>query len=170
MEGTMKSICLFLLVVIFFSFGCAQPASESTADTPTVDLASERALLMAADKAWSESIHDIEAFLSFVADGAHFMPFGAPLAQGDAIRATWEGLTSMPGFGLEWQATSVEVADSGEIGYTIGTFALLTADQDGTALLTEGKYVTVWHKQADGSWKVRVDCFNANGPPTPAEG
>ena len=165
----MKSVHPFLLVGILLTFVCALPASESTAETPAIDLESERDALMAADKAWSESIDDTDAFLSFVAEGAHFMPFGAPLARGDGIRTTWEGLTSMPGFGLEWQATGAEVAASGDIGYTIGTFEL-TAEQDGTAMLTEGKYVTVWHKQADGSWKVQVDCFNANGPPTATEG
>ena len=165
----MKSITLFFLVAILLSFGCAPPASETTAETPAIDLESERDALMAVDKAWSEAIDDIDTFLSFLADGAHFMPFGGPLAQGDAIRTTWEGLISMPGFGLEWQATSAEVAASGDIGYTIGTFEL-TAAQDGTAMRTEGKYVTIWHKQADGSWQVMVDCFNTNGPPTAAEG
>ena len=164
----MKSTTLFFLVAILFSFGCAPPASESTAETPVIDLESERDALMAVDKAWSESIDDTDAFLSFIADGAHFMPFGAPLAQGDAIRTTWDGLLSMPGFGLEWQATAAEVAASGDIGYTIGTFEL-TAEQDGTAMLTVGKYVTVWHKQANGSWKVQVDIFNTDGPPTTVE-
>ena len=165
----MKSICLLSLVAILLSFGCAPPESESMAEIPAIDLDSEREALMAVDKAWSKSIDDTDAFLSFVADGAHFMPFGAPLARGEAIRTTWDGLTSMPGFSLEWRATGAEVAASGDIGYTIGTFEL-GAEQDGTAMRTEGKYVTLWHKQADGSWKVQVDCFNANGPPTAAEG
>ena len=161
----MKSITLFFLAGILLSFGCAPPASESTAETPAIDLESERDALMAVDKAWSESIDDTDAFLSFFADGAHFMPFGAPLAQGDAIRPTWEGLISMPGFGLEWQATGAEVAASGDIGYTIGRFEL-TAEQDGTTMLTVGKYVTIWHKQADGTWKVQVDIFNTDKAPT----
>ena len=162
----MKPIYRFVIVAMFLGFGCAPPASEPA---PTVDLESERDGLLETDRAWSESIDDTDAFLSFIADGAHFMPFGAPLARGEAIRTTWEGLASMPGFGLEWQATSAEVAASGDIGYTIGTFELMV-DQDGTAMLTEGKYVTVWHKQADGSWKVQVDCFNADGPPTAVQG
>ena len=151
----MKSISVFLILALSLCLGCA----------PALDLESERNALLAADKAWSETIHDTNAFLSFVADGAHFMPFGAPLAQGEAIGATWNGLTSMPGFSLEWQATGAEVAASGDIGYTIGGFNLIT-ELDGTAMLTEGKYVTIWSKQTDGSWKVQVDCFNANGPPT----
>ena len=164
----MKSITFFLLVAILLSFGCAPPAPEATAETPTIDLESERDALMAVDKAWSESIDDTDVFLSFFADGARFMPFGAPLAQGDAISTTWEGLISMPGFGLVWQATSAQVAASGDIGYTIGTFEL-TVEQDGTAMITEGKYVTIWHKQADESWKMQVDIFNSDGPPTVAE-
>ncbi len=164
----MKSTTLFFLVAILFSFGCAPPASESTVETPVIDLERERDALMAVDKAWSESIDDTDAFLSFIADGAHFMPFGAPLAQGDAIRTTWDGLVSMLGFGLEWQATAAEVAASGDIGYTIGTFEL-TVEQDGTTMITQGKYATIWKRQADGSWKVQVDIFNADGPPSAAE-
>lgn len=168
MESIMKSITFFLLVAIPLSFGCAPPASEPAAEKPAIDLDSERDALIGTDKAWSESIDDIDAFLSFFADGAHFMPFGAPLAQGDAIRTTWEGLTSIPGFDLSWQATGAEVATSGDMGYTIGTFEL-TVEQDGVMMLTQGKYATVWRKQVDGSWKVEVDTFNSNGPPSAAE-
>ena len=168
METIMKPVTLSLLIAILLSFGCAPPAEESTAAAPAIDLDNERAALMAADTAWSESVNAIDAFLSFIADDAIFMPYGAPLATGDAIRSNHEGLLSMPGFGLNWQATTAKVAAAGDIGYTIGTFAL-TAEQDGAPMITEGKYVTIWHKQADGSWKVMVDSFNANGPPVAAE-
>ncbi len=164
----MKSKVLPMMATVLLGFGCAPPAEEPTAETPAVDLAAERDALMAADKGWSESISDTDEFLSYIADDAHFMPFGAPLARGDAIRTTWEHLVSMPGFALEWQATSADVAESGELGYTIGTFEL-TTEQDGASMVTVGKYVTVWSKQADSSWKVQVDCFNADGPPMAAE-
>jgi ketosteroid isomerase-like protein len=51
------------------------------------------------------------------------------------------------------------------MGYTIGTYEL-TVEKDGAFMVTVGKYVTIWKKQADGAWKVVVDCFNANGPAT----
>ena len=90
----MKSKYLPLMATVLLGFGCAPPAEEPTAETPAVDLEAERDALMAADKAWSESVSDADEFLSYFADGAHFMPFGAPLAQGDAIRTAWEQLVS----------------------------------------------------------------------------
>ena len=74
----------------------------------------------------------------------------------------------MPGFAIQWVATNAGVAESGDLGYTIGTFEL-TSEQDGVSMVTVGKFVTVWRKQADGSWKVEVDTFNTNGPPTATE-
>jgi len=138
----MKSKTLFFLAAILLSFGCTPSSSGPTAEIPTIDLDSERDALMAVDKALFESHEDIDAFLSFVADGAHFMPDGAPLAQGDAIRTAWAGLLSLPGFGLEWQASTAEVAASGDIGYTIGGYALFF-EKDGTPLRIDGKYVTI---------------------------
>ncbi len=164
----MKSKYLPLMATALLAFGCAPPAEEPTVETPAVDLEAERNAIMAADKSWSESVGDTDEFLSYFADGAYFMPYGAPLVQGDAIRTTWEHLVSMPGFALEWTATTADVAESGEFGYTIGTFEL-TSEQDGASMVTVGKYVTVWSKQADGSWKVQVDSFNTNGPPIAAE-
>lgn len=146
--------------------GCAPQVAEPPVET-SVNLEAEREALIATDKKWSESVSDTDEFLSFMADDAHFMPFGAPLARGEAIRTTWEGLVSLPGFALEWEATGVDVAESGDLGYTIGAFEL-TTEQDGASMVTIGKYVTVWSKQDDGSWKVQVDCFNADGPPMAA--
>jgi len=142
---------LGLLVAI----GCAGPP-----EGPAVDLQVERDALLEADEAWFASHEDIDEFLTFLADDA-------PLARGDSIRATWEQLLSLPGFDLEWRATNVQVAEAGDMGYTIGTYEL-TVEQDGVSMVTVGEYVTLWERQADGSWKVVVDCFNADGPPAEA--
>ena len=151
-------LCLLLLVAL----GCA-----GAPEGPAVDLQAERSALMKADEALFESHEDLDEFVTFWADDATLMPDDAPLARGDAIRTTWEQLISMPGFDLEWRATSARVAEAGDMGYTVGTYEL-TVEQDGVSMVTVGKYVTLWEKQADGSWKVAVDCFNADGPPTEA--
>ena len=51
------------------------------------------------------------------------------------------------------------------IGYTSGTywydFALKSG---GPTSKFEGKVLTMWKKQADGTWKIYRDCFNSNVP------
>ena len=151
-------LCLLLLVAL----GCA-----GAPEGPAVDLQAERSALMKAGEALFKSHEDLDEFVTFWADDAIFMPDDAPAARGDSIRTTWDQLISMPGFNLEWRATSAQGAEAGDIGYTIGTYEL-TVEQDGAPMVTIGKYVTLWKKQADGSWKVVVDCFNADSPPTGA--
>ncbi len=151
-------LCLWLLVTL----GCAGPP-----EGPAVDLEAERRALLEADEAWFESHEDVDEFASFLADDAIFMPDDAPAARGESIRTMWEQLLSIPGFGLEWRATSATVAEAGDMGYTIGTYEL-TVEQDGAPMVTVGKYVTLWEKQADGSWKVVVDCIQCRWPSQPS--
>src|ERR1700686_3492224 len=37
-------------------------------------------------------------------------------------------------------------------------------DASGRPVVDTGKYVTVWHKRADGSWKAVADIFNSDLP------
>ncbi len=78
------------------------------------------------------------------------------------------GAPEGPAVDLQAERSALMKADEALfMGYTIGTYEL-TVEQDGASMVTVGKYVTLWKKQADGSWKVVVDCFNADGPPTEA--
>jgi ketosteroid isomerase-like protein len=148
-------LCLLLLVAL----GCGGPPAER----PAVDLQAARSALMKADAALFAGHEDVDRFFTFWADDAIFMPDDAPVARGDSIRTTWEQLISRPGFDLAWQVASAEVAKAGGMGYTIGTYEL-TVEQGGVSMVTVGKYVTIWERQADASWKVVVDCFHADGP------
>ena len=66
-----------------------------------------------------------------------------------------------PGYKLLWQPQFAEVANSGDMGWTWGQYQVVVDSQD----VDTGKYVNVWKKQSDGSWKVRVDIGNQR--PTP---
>ena len=69
-----------------------------------------------------------------------------------------------PGFALSWQLTKAEASRGGDLGYTVGTYVLTLHDPKGEPVTDRGKYVTVWKKQADGSWKVAADIFNSDLP------
>ena len=61
---------------------------------------------------------------------------------------------------LSWRPTSVGVARSGDLGYTSGVYE----SASGGAVTDDGKYLTIWKKEADGSWRVLFDMFNTSRP------
>ena len=50
----------------------------------------------------------------------------------------------------------VEVAESGDLAYGIGTFSLARPAPD------RGKFLEVYRKQADGSWRCVADMFGSD--------
>ena len=129
--------------------------------TPSVNVEQERTALMNTDREWSQASTDPNKFASFYAADASFYPAGMPVVKGQAaIREGLAQLMAMPGFKLEVSTTSTQVAASGDVGYTTGTYRLTLASG-----VENGKSVTVWRKQADGTWRVVEDIFNANAPP-----
>jgi ketosteroid isomerase-like protein len=69
-------------------------------------------------------------------------------------------LLALPGPGLSWKTGSLEVARSGDIAYETGAYDFVITDKNGKSSDAKGKYVVVWKKQTDGSWKVVVDTDN----------
>ena len=64
---------------------------------------------------------------------------------------------------LIWAPTDAQMGPSGDMGYTWGHFEGRSKDANGNPVLTSGRYMTIWRKQADGSWKVVLDA-GANEP------
>ncbi len=137
----------------------------SAACGPTVDVEQERTTLLSADREWSQTANDPEKFTATFADGGSIYPPGMPIvAGGDAIRKTFTEMAKTPGFALSWVPAKADVAASGDIGHTTGSYQMTMG-----GVTEKGKYVTAWKKQADGKWKVTDDIFNADAPPaTPA--
>jgi ketosteroid isomerase-like protein len=64
---------------------------------------------------------------------------------------------------LTWTPTDAVMGPSGDMGYTWGHFEGHSKDANGNPVVTTGRYMTIWRKQADGSWKVTLDA-GANEP------
>src|SRR6476660_9958350 len=154
-----KCISILVAAAVLCASGC----------TRSVDIEKERNALLATDSQWMHSASDASKFASYYAADASFYPQGAPLVKGRAaIRDAWKQLSSAPGFALEWNVKDSKVGAAGDTAYTAGTYQLKF-----TGGGEKGKYVTVWAKQVDGSWKVTNDIFNADEtapPPTPVPG
>lgn len=137
-----------------------------------VDQQAEAASLMEVDRAMAEaystSSSPLDAVFAHWTDDAMVLAPDAPMARGkEASRAVFAELEAMPGYSLSWTPTTADV--SGDLGYTIGTYHMEVRNSEDRLVAIDGKYMTVWKKQPDGTWKVAVDMFNANGPPALVE-
>ncbi len=64
---------------------------------------------------------------------------------------------------LTWTPTDAMMGPSGDMGYTWGHFEGHSKDANGNPVTTTGRYMTIWRKQPDGTWKVVLDA-GANEP------
>lgn len=142
------------LMVVIVAAGCSR----------SVNVAQEREALMNADREWSQSAKDIPKFMSYFAPEANVSGPNMALVSGtDNIRKTVEPMFTSPGFALQFAPTRAEVGAGGDIGYTAGTYEMTMG-----GVTDKGKYVTLWKKQQDGSWKVAEDIFNSDMPAVPS--
>ncbi len=161
MKRTRLNPVVMVALICLFAVGCS-PDSQSVPDSRDVDIEAIRQ----ADLAWSaaQASDGLDGAMSFYLDDAIFLPPNRPMAIGkEAIREASAFIDS-PGFSASWKPTKIEVARSGDIGYAIGTFEGTSVDSAGDAVSVKGKYVEIWKKQADGSWKVAADMFSPDSP------
>src|SRR5689334_17924484 len=119
------------------------------------------------DAQWSAAAtaRDVDKLVSFYADDAVVLPAHKTIATTrDAIRKLFQNMLGIPGINLSWKPTKVDVAGSGDIAYSFGTYELTMPDDGGKTISDHGKYVAIWKKQSDGSWKVATDIWNTDLP------
>jgi uncharacterized protein (TIGR02246 family) len=157
---------LHLLLVALFALtitvACAEQTPQKPAAPPDTRKADEAAI-RAASSAWSKAFQekDLDKAMSYYADDAAlFVSNGALVKTKDAIKMAWKPVLAAPGPGTSFTASYVEVARSGDLAYEYGTYDVQTEVKKGKVTDEKGKYVVVWKKQADGSWKAAADISN----------
>ena len=137
-----------LSFIIVFSASAADPKIEQA--------------LRDLDAQWSAAAaaKDVDKTVSFYSDDAIVLPPNGPAATTkEAIRNVWKDMIASA-TSVNWKATRVEVAKSGDMAYLSGTYEVTM--NDGTK--DRGKYLEVWEKQADGKWKCGADMWNSDLP------
>jgi uncharacterized protein (TIGR02246 family) len=189
---TIKSIpvlALVLLVVLGSSFvkGTAQdlePGPDYLADAPVTDsiagklhatisfysIEDDIAAIEEVLNQYAVALNtgDLELWLSLHADDVVKMPPNAPAIFGqDALRAKME--PAFDNFTFEMALYPEQAQVSGDLGFARGNYTVsMTPKAGGETIITmpDGKYSTICKRQADGSWKIYIDCYNSNVPPT----
>jgi len=81
-----------------------------------------------------------------------------------AIRTLIEGFYALPGLSGTWQPAVVVASRAGDLAYSAGTYALSYSDSAGHRVTDQGKYLEVWRRQGDGTWRMIIESFNADHP------
>ena len=109
---------------------------------------------------------DAEKWASyFTDDGSGLYPGAATLNGKAAIRAAMAPYFADPNFALTFQSTRTVASKGGDLVYSEGTYSMTMTDPKTKKPMTDkGKFLTVYAKQADGSWKAVADTFNSDSP------
>jgi ketosteroid isomerase-like protein len=154
------------LSVAFLPFLVLLSLAQSSVQSPPATNSDEAALLKAEDDfEHARAEKGAEGWLSFFAEDATDLAPGAAITGGKAameqrLKAHWN-----PNLELKWQPAKVHVAKSRDLGYTLGEWQLFDKSKPGWPVVATGKYLTVWQKQMDKSWKALADIGNQDPPP-----
>jgi ketosteroid isomerase-like protein len=156
----MKRVVLFLLVGTVSAASAACQAGAGNLGAP--DQAAIRKVVDDAAKMVTPSKTDYADYVKlYYADDAAVLASNAPAAQGHAaIQAALQSFPPMSDFKLE----IVELDGRGDLAYVRGNYSMTMNPPGAPAMADKGKYVEIWKKQADGSWKVRYDSFSSDLP------
>jgi ketosteroid isomerase-like protein len=141
------NIMLFVLIIDLFLILSCKPSSKNS--LPGV--------LLETDKQFSElSVKEgmFRAFISYIADDGVILRDNEYPSKGKEVLIERYQGKSDTSFVLSWEPLSGRISDSGDLGYTYGIFSTLIK---ATGKVSRGTYVTIWHKQTDGTWKFVLD-------------
>ena len=173
MRGQAKS---FLAIVLAAACGLAplalraqllEPETQSDAPNPLTDstVSPGKMLLFNLEARFAKDVAERggPGFASwFAPDGVALGNGKQPLIGQVAIAqsSTWSPLQ----YQLTWTPTDAVMSPDGDMGYTWGHYVGHSKDANGNPVVTSGRYITVWRKQPDGTWKVVLDA-GANDVP-----
>jgi uncharacterized protein (TIGR02246 family) len=165
------------LVPLLITAACAK-STPSTTDQSTVagsttnpaDTAAVRKYIADADARWqaAENSGDANAVSKFYSDSAITMYEGQPTNIGrEAVtKSLGEEFTRSKPSDVTFHTDNLMV--SGDLAIETGTEkSMVTPPGGGKRIAHTGRYMTVWHRERDGTWKVVRD-MDATTSPAPA--
>lgn len=166
MEVARKMSRTSLVLLLFLVTLLTACQTQATSGTQAADEAALRKL----DDEWSRAAGsgDVEKTISYYSDDAVVMLPNIPTLTGkEPIQTLWKSMLDSADFSGGWKATKVEVARSGDLAYVSGNYEFNEKDNSGKPITDKGKYLEIWKKQSDGSWKCVAGMFSSDLPAGP---
>lgn len=152
----MKNSKFNSLFVLVFMFACQakQPIVEEQVPKPNPEVLKET------DRAFSQLSYEKgmnHAFETYIAnDGVVLRNNSLPIVGKDEVISRHFSRPDST-FRLTWEPMYADIAQSGDLGYTYGTYLVSSMAGDSLGV---GTYVSIWKQQPDKSWKFVFDAGN----------
>jgi ketosteroid isomerase-like protein len=166
LEAAMKPTWASALPLVLVLAGCQTKPAPGLAET---DRAAIRATFDAAMKVAkvpaNPQAKDCNAYCTaYYAENATLLAANEPAVKG--LPAITKFMNTFPPITLF--SPRIELIDGeGGVAYVKGTYEMTIQATPQLAVNDKGKYLEVWKKQTDGSWKAIYDCFSSDLPMTP---
>jgi uncharacterized protein (TIGR02246 family) len=154
------------MVCLAFAFCAPPPEPEPEAEeAPSTE--ADVAAINEVIRQWEDALNagDLDRCGAMQADGAIWMPpNGAAIVGKEAILASIQ--LSFDQSVPEYVFSSEEVEVAGDWAFDRGTYkATITPKAEGEATQDVGKYLDIFQRQSDGSWKYLYGIWNSDNPP-----
>lgn len=146
MKNMLSGIYYFIVTASLFLFSCNSKTDQKAIEKWKQEI--KETELNFAKMAKEEGIE--KAFTTYAADDAVLMRNNDLIIGLKNIELFYKGKTSKS---LSWSPDFVDVAKSGDLGYSYGQYTYSYIDSAGNAVEDKGIFHTVWKRQPDGNWK-----------------
>ena len=143
------------IAVLFLVIAVAAGSISSAAD-------SEELLIHQTYIAWVEATNDkdIQRWSTFLADDPYFASADSPpLTGSDEVISYYEQSFADPWFALDCEQEHVDVSKSGQMAWSRGKCKGTFSGADGERASGTSRWLKVWVKQSNGSWRCRVNSW-----------
>ena len=164
----MRSQYLFVFVMaMFLAVGVCGSGWAQTEEGSEADIAAIKELY--SQYALAHNTGDAELYASILTEDAVVMASGYPATLGkEQIRADVEMFFDL--FNVELPVTVDEVGVPGDWAFARCSYQISTTPKDSDETTTRGgRELSIFQRQADGSWKFHINSYNYDAPPAAAK-
>lgn len=110
---------------------------------------------------------ELDKLIEYYAQDAVYMPPHHAAVHGkQEIQEYLKGPMAHGVSDLAYEVTFIR--HSGDLAYDVGRYAMTVPQKDGSKRHDRGKYLTVWKRQNDGTWRIVADTWSSDLPPVQA--